>query len=133
MKNYVKNNGKFPGKKGATLGDTSSTRSIQAKLVLLVLSFPRLRIIWSSSPYASAEIFNELKLHNPEPNPSKAISIGAEEDTEAGSGINQTAEELLRTFPGITAKNVRYVMSRVKNVRELCELDLKGGAGDIGC
>ncbi|KZT37318.1 hypothetical protein SISSUDRAFT_987932 [Sistotremastrum suecicum HHB10207 ss-3] len=125
LKNYVKNTGKFPTRKGATAGEVDSTRNVQSKLVLLVLSFPRLRIIWSSSPYASAEIFNELKLHNPEPNPSKAISIGAEEDNEAGAGINQTAEELLRTFPGITAKNVRYVMSKVKNIRELCELDLK--------
>jgi DNA excision repair protein ERCC-4 len=82
------------------------------------------RIIWSSSPYATAEIFNDLKLSNPEPDPAKAIAIGAEEDPDVGAGVNQAAEELLRCLPGITAKNVKYVMSKVGSVRQLCEMDL---------
>lgn len=32
----------------------------QAKLVILTTSFPRLRVIWSSSPYATADIFADL-------------------------------------------------------------------------
>ena len=39
--------------------------------------------------------------------------------------MNATAEELLRSLPGITAKNVKHVMSKVKSVRELCELEMK--------
>ena len=35
------------------------------------------------------------------------------------------AEELLRALPGVTAKNVKHVMSRVGSVRELCELGMK--------
>lgn len=54
----------------------------------------------------------------------KAIVVGAEEDPEAGAGINTAAEELLRALPGITAKNVKHVMNKVRSVRELCELDL---------
>lgn len=67
-----------------------------------------------------------------EPDPTKAIAIGAEEDPEAGAGVNAAAEELLRSLPGITAKNVKYVMSRVRNVRELCEMDLKQVQGLLG-
>ncbi len=93
--------------------------------MLLTLTFPRVRIIWSSSPYATAEIFKDLKMDRAEPDPAKAIAIGAEEDPDAGAGINAAAEELLRSLPGITAKNVKYVMSKVRNVRELCEMDLK--------
>ena len=63
-------------------------------------------------------------MNHPEPDPIKAIAVGAEEDPEAGAGVNSAAEELLRCLPGITAKNVKYVMSRVRNVRELCEMDL---------
>lgn len=61
-------------------------------------------------------------MNNPEPDPSQAIAIGAEEDPDAGAGINAAAEELLRTLPGITAKNVKHVMSKVNCVREFCEM-----------
>ena len=92
----MKPTGKYPVKKP---GDKPSAAppSIQSKLVLLTLSFPRLRIIWSSSPFATAEIFKDLKTNGTEPEPSRAIAIGAEEDPEAGAGVNHAAEELLRT------------------------------------
>lgn len=83
-----------------------------------------MRIIWSSSPYATTEIFNDLKTNSHEPDVARAIAIGAEEDPEAGAGVNAAAEELLRCLPGISAKNVKYVMSKIRNVRELCEMDL---------
>jgi len=131
MKSYVKPSGKYPAKKkdSTTTSDPSapaySSVSIQSKLVLLTLSFPRLRIIWSSSPYATADIFNDLKLNNPEPNAHTAIAIGAEDDSEAGAGVNTAAEELLRSLPGITNSNVKQVMNKVKSVRELCGLSLE--------
>ena len=50
--------------------------------------------------------------------------MGADDDPEVGAGVNVAAEELLRCLPGITIKNVKYVMSKVKNVRELCGLSL---------
>ena len=101
-----------------------STYSIQAKLVLLTLTFPRIRIIWSSSPYATAAIFSDLKQHNFEPDPAKAIAVGAEEVGESGPGTNHTAEELLRALPGVSAQGVRHIMSKVGSVREFCELSL---------
>ncbi|RDX42825.1 hypothetical protein OH76DRAFT_1362124 [Lentinus brumalis] len=127
VKSFVKSN-KYPSKKKADpRSDTASSaaQSIQSKLVLLTLTFPRVRIIWSSSPYATAEIFNDLKTLSAEPDPAKAVLVGAEEDPDAGAGVNAAAEELLRSLPGITAKNVKHVMSRVRSVRELCELDMK--------
>lgn len=127
LKSYAKTAGKFPPKKRPNEMEPStiSHTTIQSKLVLLTLTFPRLRIIWSSSPYATAEIFNDLKLHNAEPEPSQAIAVGAEEDPDAGAGVNAAAEELLRGLPGVTAKNVKYVMSRVGSVRELCAMGIK--------
>ncbi|KAI0699621.1 hypothetical protein C8T65DRAFT_659230 [Cerioporus squamosus] len=127
VKSYAKSN-KFPSKKkGDPRSDTASSasQSIQSKLVLLTLTFPRVRIIWSSSPYATAEIFNDLKTLSAEPDPAKAVLVGAEEDPDAGAGVNAAAEELLRSLPGITAKNVKHVMNRVRSVRELCELEMK--------
>ena len=41
-----------------------------------------------------------------------------------GAGINAAAEELLRALPGISSKNIKHVMSKVRSVREFCELNL---------
>ncbi|KAL6299457.1 hypothetical protein BKA93DRAFT_819892 [Sparassis latifolia] len=130
VKSYAKAPNKYASKSGSkTKGgaisenETVASSTIQSKIVLLTLTFPRVRIIWSSSPYATAEVFKDLKANNPEPDPAKAIVIGAEEDGDAGTGVNTAAEELLRTFPGITAKNLKHVMNSVSSVRELCELD----------
>jgi DNA excision repair protein ERCC-4 len=65
--------------------------TIQHKLVLLSHSFPRVRIISPSSPFATAEIFNDLRLNNPAPDPSHANAIGAKEDHDAGAGVNAAA------------------------------------------
>jgi len=126
VKNYAKVSSKYANKKkqSAPSDKDIASPNIQSKLVLLTLTFPRVRIIWSSSPYATQEIFNDLKMNNPEPDPSKAIVIGAEEDPDAGAGVNAAAEELLRTFPGVTTKNVKHVMNKVGSIRELCELPL---------
>ncbi|KAI0321403.1 hypothetical protein OF83DRAFT_1168456 [Amylostereum chailletii] len=128
MKSYVKPSGKYPSKpkaKGPTDGEAGGPPTVQQKLVLLTLTFPRVRIIWSSSPYATADIFNDLKSNNFEPDYKAAVAIGAEEDPEAGAGVNGSAEELLRSIPGITAKNAKYVMSRVPSVRALGDLSLE--------
>ncbi|KAF9221255.1 hypothetical protein BS17DRAFT_270634 [Gyrodon lividus] len=132
-KTYAKPSTKYPAKKSGTSTELErAPPSIQSKLVLLTLHFPRVRIIWSSSPYATADIFSDLKANNFEPDPTRAIAIGAEEDPEAGAGVNAAAEELLRCLPGITAKNAKYVMSKVGSVRQLCELSREEVQGILG-
>lgn len=128
IKSFVKPTGKYPLKK--TGGDNSAKESpqiplIQQKLVLLTLAFPRVRILWSSSPYATADIFKDLKSNAREPDYATAVAVGADSDPAAGRGVHRPAEELLNTLPGITAKNSGYVMGRVRSVRELCELRLE--------
>ena len=91
---------------------------------MLTLAFPRLRIIWSSSPHATAEIFNDLKLNNPEPDPERAVLLGAEDNPEVDGGVNAAAEELLRSLPGITDKNFKHVMSKVSSIKTFCQLEL---------
>ncbi|KAJ3711019.1 hypothetical protein C8R42DRAFT_596493 [Lentinula raphanica] len=135
LKSYAKTTNRYPPKKKTTGNPAEhnyTSPTIQSKIALLTLSFPRLRIIWSSSPYATTDIFNDLKKDRAEPDPVKAVATGAEEDPEAGAGVNAAAEELLRSFPGITAKNVKHVMSKIENVRELCEMDLVGVQGILG-
>lgn len=40
-----------------------ATFDIQKKLQLLTIHFPKLKIVWSPSPYASAQLFEELKVN----------------------------------------------------------------------
>ncbi|KAH9910403.1 dna repair protein rad1 [Epithele typhae] len=93
-----------------------------ANLVLLTLTFPRGGVLWPSSPYATAEVFNDLKDNMVQRDP---VLIDAEED----AGANTTAEELLCSPPGVAAKNVKHILSRVGSVRKLCGLPMK----DLSC
>ena len=122
MKSYGKGS-KFTKKAPKANDDSVSITAIQSKLVLLTLAFPRIRIIWSSSPYQTADIFKDLKANFLEPDPAQALRMGAA-DAEDDVSQNQLPEDLLRGIPGITAKNVKHVMSKVRSVRELCELEL---------
>ena len=47
-----------------------------SKLTLLALHFPRLRIIWSRSLHATADIFRALKANQDDPDPLIAAAVG---------------------------------------------------------
>jgi DNA excision repair protein ERCC-4 len=103
----------------------AATPDLQSKLVLLTLAFPRLRIIWSSSPYQTAEIFEELKKNDEEPDPVKAVQIGLGEgeDPETGRAFNQTSADMLREVPGVTEKNLAHISYEVKSIQELANME----------
>lgn len=109
---------------------------LQSKLVLLALHFPRLRIIWSSSPHESVKILSDLKLNHDEPDEEMAILKGSSADDPEGLAPhveNAGAVEMLRAIPGVSSHNVRHVMANVATIRELVDLeadDLKRILGD---
>jgi DNA excision repair protein ERCC-4 len=105
-------------------GALSSVPDLQSKLVLLTIAFPKLRIIWSSSPYQTAEIFEELKKNNEEPDPRKAASIGAEEgeDAETGRAFNQIPMDMLREIPGVDEKNITPLSLEIGSIHNLANL-----------
>jgi DNA excision repair protein ERCC-4 len=101
---------------------------IQAKLVLLTTAFPRLRVIWSSSPYATSDIFAELKQNYDEPDVSRVAAIGMDENESSSStsfisenSYNLTPQDILLSLPGINAKNYRLISNSVRDLNELCE------------
>lgn len=103
----------------------SDNRDLQSKLVLLTLAFPRLKVIWSSSPYQTAEIFEELKKQQEEPDPYKAVQIGlADGDDPEGRTFNVGPQELLRTIPGVTGKNSARLYLETKNVLEVANMSV---------
>ena len=89
-------------------------------MALLALSFPRLRIIWSSSPHESVKILGDLKLNHDEPEELAAMMKGQTDvPTIKDSVENPGAVEMLRAIPGISGHNLRLVMSKVESLREL--------------
>jgi DNA excision repair protein ERCC-4 len=101
-----------------------SSPDLQSKIVVLTLHFPRLRIIWSSSPYQTAEIFDELKKQQEEPDPFRAVEIGLEEgeDPETGRVFNQDPMDMLRAIPGVTEKNIVRISLAVNSIQELSNI-----------
>lgn len=98
---------------------------LQSKIVLLTLAFPRLRIIWSSSPYQTAEIFESLKAQEDEPDPIAAVRAGLEGDARAeDQAFNQGPQDMLAAVPGITPQNVKNIALEAENVREVANMSV---------
>ncbi|XP_052863284.1 DNA repair endonuclease XPF [Anopheles cruzii] len=115
------------GGSSSSLG--SSNEDIMAKLQLLTIHFPKLRLVWSPSPYATAQLFEELKQGKAEPNPDVAVKIGSDEaatddgpeGTADGLLVNVDMQEFLMKLPGITSRNIGKVMRQCKSLRELTQ------------
>lgn len=107
-------------------GDSSSSNAdIMQKLQLLTLHFPKLKLVWSPSPYATAQLFEELKQGKQEPDPDVAALLGSDEAGGAGEGdnivdrTNPNIHDFLIKLPGINSKNIGKVMRKCKNLKEL--------------
>uniref|UniRef100_A0A7S3UA94 ERCC4 domain-containing protein n=1 Tax=Picocystis salinarum TaxID=88271 RepID=A0A7S3UA94_9CHLO len=108
----------------ADLGDTINAQHITSKIALLILHFPRTRIIWSRSLNATADIFQALKSNQDDPDPTVAAQVGVPEEDQHQKDIsedlyNQAAIDVLRKLPGVTNNNYRQVMSTFKSLAEM--------------
>ncbi|KAI1779373.1 DNA repair protein [Hypoxylon cercidicola] len=98
---------------------------LQSKIVLLTLAFPRLRLIWSSSPYQTAEIFENLKTQQEEPDPVAAVRAGLDKDAKAeDQAFNLEPHEMLGVVPGITSKNIKNITLEAEDVREVANMEV---------
>ncbi|OTA56897.1 DNA repair protein [Hypoxylon sp. EC38] len=96
---------------------------LQSKIVLLTLAFPKLRIIWSSSPYQTAEIFEALKTQEAEPDPVAAVRAGLDKDMKAeDQAFNLEPHDMLSVVPGITPKNIKNLTLVTENIREVANM-----------
>jgi len=101
----------------------AATSDLQSKLVLLTLSFPRLRIIWSSSPYQTAEIFESLKAQEEEPDPIAAVRVGLDKDMRAeDQAFSREPQDMLRVVPGMTAKNLKNLVLEARDLRDVANM-----------
>lgn len=104
---------------------------LQLRMAALVRSFPRLSILWSSSPFETARLFRELKANQNEPDVEFALTAGMN-DTNNGSGFNEDAIKLLRLIPGITDASSLLIIGRVKNLYDFCQMSVADMSEIIG-
>ena len=101
----------------------AGANDLQSKIVLLTLAFPKLRIIWSSSPYETAEIFERLKTQEPEPDPMAAVRAGLDKDMLVEDQMfNVEPQEMLAAVPGVTPKNITNIILETENIREVANM-----------
>ncbi|KAG2680090.1 hypothetical protein I3760_11G082100 [Carya illinoinensis] len=118
----------FSFQSASDISDDVTPNSIISKLSLLVLHFPRLRIIWSRSMHATAEIFASLKANQDEPDETKAIRVGVPsedgivEDDVRAENYNTSAIEFLRRLPGVSDSNYRAIMDGCNSLADLALL-----------
>ena len=112
----------------STVTSEISSTAVSSKLVLLTIHFPKLRIIWSSSPHQTAAIFDDLKRNMDEPDVEKALSIG-NLNLVGSDGkpieLNPMAQDILLAIPGINHRNVRRVMTGVPDLFSLAQMSQK--------
>lgn len=108
-------------------GDSWSDFYLQSKLVLLALHFPKLRIIWSSSPHETVKILGDLKLNHDEPDEVTAVLKGSSGAPDEGRPTieNANAVEMLRAIPGVQGFKLKRVMERVESLQEFVEMSEK--------
>ena len=106
----------------------SMNADIVQKLQLLTIHFPKLRIVWSPSPYATAQLFEELKQNKAEPDSTVAIQLGSEDPTMEFDAItdkfNANIHDFLLKLPGINSKNINAVMRKGKSLKDLLKLNV---------
>jgi len=110
------------GKYAIEMGEIN-TQDTTAQLALLTKHFPRLRILWCPSPYATAELFQELKEGYAEPNAAQAMAITDEQDSSLiDEKYNIVSKTVLLKMPGINSKNVFIIMNKICNMGDLVKL-----------
>lgn len=82
----------------------------------MTLHFPQLRLVWSPSPHATAQLFDELKQGRPEPDIAKAAALGLEETALDEDRFNPGVQNFLSKLPGVTNKNIYTLLHKGKSL-----------------
>eukprot|EP00210_Caulerpa_lentillifera_P001178 g1134.t1 len=73
------------------LGQSISPHNILSKLTLLILHFPKLKLIWSPSPQTTCEIFSNFKRGRPDPKITEGVEV-----VEPREVMNKSAVDILK-------------------------------------
>ncbi|XP_060837533.1 DNA repair endonuclease XPF isoform X2 [Rhopalosiphum padi] len=105
---------------------TSHRNDITSKLQLLTLHFPKLRLVWSPSPFATAELFQELKEGKNEPISSEAAAVGLEAGQNFDEEIyNAIIKDFMSKLPGVTTQNILNLLNKGQSLIHMLRMSLQ--------
>lgn len=117
-----------PGQSGPET-PTMLSLSLQVKIMSLLVSYPKLKIIWLSSPYETAQIFLTLKANQDEPDIDEALSKGVNRmvstEDDGPAEYNDGPIDLIQNIPGINNVNYHMIISKVRSIEELVKMPLE--------
>lgn len=101
--------------------NSSTPQNVISKLILLTCHFPELRILWCPSPYATAEMFELLKVKREQPDEKKAMlmKIEGDEGEIASNKFNAVGSDFISKLPGVNSKNMWPLMRNVTSIADL--------------
>ena len=124
------------------LGADISSRHIMAKIAVLCIHFPQVRMVWSRDAHVTSQTFLALKKNQAEPElDGVALSMGAEVGVGGvghmvgvggivGGGVGGEEDDerayammsfdMLRKLPGVNATNMRLLVEHCGSLKELC-------------
>ncbi|XP_052776482.1 DNA repair endonuclease XPF-like isoform X1 [Mya arenaria] len=109
--------GKYPMSNDVSMQETTT------RLTLLTIHFPKLRILWCQSPYATAELFEELKAGREQPEASTAMTVTAlAEGIDWSDRFSHGPQDMLIRMPGVNSKNYKSIMNSMTDIAELSTL-----------
>lgn len=100
--------------------------TIRSRLSVLLILYPKLKIIWSASPRHTAELFRDLKGSQKEPDLSSCAQAGRT------VLLNNTAMKILRAIPGVTAAGATKIAEKLPNLAALADLPIEELSGIVG-
>lgn len=116
----------FAMQSAAEVGSELKASHICARMAMLVLAFPAMRVFWSRSAYCTAALFLSLKAGREEPSESEAVRVGCEDGDAPAEGAGETeraaAQEVLLSLPGINHTNVRAATRAFDSLAAMCLL-----------
>ncbi|QLG71812.1 hypothetical protein HG535_0C01610 [Zygotorulaspora mrakii] len=115
-----------------------SQDEIQMELSKIVMRFPNLRMIWSSSPLQTVNIILELKLGREQPDPNQSVTLGLKKSKTDGKNKDKKANNQekfakLLQVPGISKVdyfNLRKEFKRYSKLESLGKDELLDLLGD---
>lgn len=100
----------------------NTSHNFVSKLILLTMHFPRLRLLWCQSPYATAEIFDILKHGKEEPTVAEAQAVTEKELQDSGKSsdkYNPAPQDFLLHMPGVSLKNYTLLMRKFTSLADM--------------
>jgi DNA excision repair protein ERCC-4 len=104
------------------IGQDIEYNNIISKIVLLTQHFPKLRLLWSKSPYETATHFEALKDRRGQP--QEALFATNNEEAIEDSAVFDPIS-VLRRLPGVNEQNIQNIIKNVENLSHLATMDMK--------